>query len=512
MRRVALALAIVVGSSGWTAASVPMITVREITSPAAGPALAPAMTLGPDRAVWLSWVQRGGDAATATESEAHGHHAPSGVAAPSNSIRVARLNPDVATWTKPHDVVANPSVSANPADYPQVVVDGGGAAHALWTDGHGGAFWSTSRDGGQAWSSPQPWTKRSTEVEKFTWVRLADGRVLVAWLDARDHRNGGGRQSLYARMLDADEESELRVDGSVCDCCQTSLTALLDGGALLAYRGRTEEDVRDINVARFHHGSWTEPHRFSADEWRITGCPVNGPRIASDGSRAAAAWFTGADNEPRVLASYSPDAAARWLMPLRIDRGHPAGHVTVVLLRDGAFAVVWLENDGSLWLRRVTPEFALSDPVNLALAGSAQLRGFPQAVLLRDYAGERTHATLLVAYTANQPTGGVRTLLVDVPEGDLVTAERNCDCAPTLEQLQGFAIRGRVTAVDATRHSAQAVHGEVPGVFDPGTHVFGLAPADFATLQPGREFLGRVEWRDGGWRLFDLRYLATGAK
>ena len=36
-----------------------------------------------------------------------------------------------------------------------------------------------------------------------------------------------------------------------------------------------------------------------------------GPRLAADGPRMGAAWFTAADDEPRVLVSTSPDAGTR---------------------------------------------------------------------------------------------------------------------------------------------------------------------------------------------------------
>ncbi len=488
-----LGIAVAIVAVAHAADEPPVISVHEVATPAHAHSLGASMTTGPDGTVWLSWIE------PAANTSAH-------------AARIASFDLRSSSWSAAHTIVADASVTPSSDDFPQVAVDGAGILFAVWTDGHGGARFSTSRDRGITWKKPQPWSTGKADVEKFSLTRLAGGRILAAWLDNRASKPGAEVQQLFARVINGADESDELVDASVCDCCPTSLAAFIDGGALLAYRDRLAEEVRDIATARFKQGRWQSPQAVNHDDWRIAACPVNGPRIATDGSRVAAAWFTAADNEPRVLASYSPDAGARWVMPLRVDRGHAVGHVETALLRDGAVLVIWVEADGSVWLRRISPEYTMADPIKLAGAGVAATRGIPRAALLRDYAGGRTSATLLVAYTRAREAAGVRTLAVQIPEGDLFEAERNCNCAPTLEQLTGFPIRGTFTALDGKEHSAQVRHGEVPGVFDAGTHVFAIAPAEFATLQAGRAFLGRVEWRKGAWHLFDIRLLAEPAK
>jgi hypothetical protein len=400
-------------------------------------------------------------------------------------------------------------VAPSNADAPQLAVDGRGTLYSLWCDDDGGGWWSASANGGATWSQPQRWAKAGVDVEKFSVVRLADGRVLAAWLQAPAKSTAAASTALVSRIVGIADQPDQLIDPRVCDCCPIGLAPFLDGGTLIAYRGRSDEEVRDIHVARWRYGRWSEPRLLSNDDWRVAACPVNGPRVGTDGSRVAAAWFTGAGGEPRVLASYSPDAGTRWLMPLRVDRGHPLGHVETVFLRDGAFLVFWLEADGSLWLRRVSPEFVPTEPVPLAPAAAVSPRSFPRAVLLKDYSGGDSHARVVVGYSTRS---GIATLAIDVPEGDLVNDERNCTCAPTPEEMQGFAIRGTLLALDSQMHSAQVRHDEVPGVFDRGMHVFAVDPAEFPMLQPGRRFLGRVMWRDHAWRLFDVRLLAEPAK
>lgn len=464
------------------------MTATELATPAAERSVGPSFATGPDGTIWLSWVE-------------------GGRAGRPNALRLARFDPAARAWDAAHAVVADGTVTTNPVDFPQLAVDGRGRTFALWTDGHGGAFFSTSDHAGATWRTPQPWVRDGHEVEKFSLARLADGRVLVAWLDGRARRAGGHVQQLYARILGAPENTDQRIDASVCDCCQTSLTPFLDGGARVAYRGRTADDVRDILTARYRGNAWDEPRLLNADDWRVNACPVKGPRVSSDGSRIAVAWFTAANNEPRVNVSFSPDAGERWLMPLRVDHGHPAGHVDTVLLRDSTLLVTWLEGDGSVWLRRVSPDFAVNGELELAGPHAAATAGVPRMVLRRDYAGGQAGAQVLVAFARGG--GGIRSVQVDVPEGQFLESERNCDCLPTPEQLSGFALRG--TIVVAAAGHVQVRHAEVPGVFPAGVHDF-VTPTPVAALaDAGRPFLARIARADGKWILYDVRFLGAPA-
>lgn len=486
----------------------PQITATEITTPAGANALGASLTLAPDGTHWLSWVEAGAPLPAANAAVAHHHHGAAPAAdAPPNTLRFATYDAAAKKWSEARTIFRGHSVTTNAADFPLLAIDGRGHATALWTDGQGGALTSTSTDRGATWSPPATWTTESMVVEKFSLATLSDGRVLAAWLDGRGIKAGGKTQQLYARIL-GEKGPDLLVDPSVCECCQTTLTAFLDGTALVAYRGRTEQEVRDIRTSRFDGRAWSAPRPLNHDEWQILACPINGPRLASDGGRVAAAWFTGAANASRVLASYSPDAGTRFLLPLTIARGKPVGHVDIAILHDGAMLVTWVEGDGSFWLRRVTPDFTLSPPVVLAPAGTVSLKTNPRLSLLRDYAGGSEPAQLLVTFATDT---ALRTLLVSIPEGDLLVAEKNCDCAPTADQLQGFPMRGQIVEILPDTSAVRVRHSDLPGIFPSGTRDFKVTPETLAAVVPGRQFLGRIERRDGTWRLFDLRLIAAPA-
>lgn len=368
---------------------------------------------------------------------------------------------------------------------------------------------SSTIDGGKTWSAPAPLTRETDGVEFVALATLADGRVLASWLDGRGKKSGGPTQ-LYTRIV-GDVGPDLRVDASVCDCCPTTLTAFLDGSALLAYRGRSPTEVRDIHVTRFRDGVWAPSHAINKDNWQINGCPVNGPQLASDGGRVAAAWFTSADNDPRILASFSPDAGTRFLAPLRLDTGKPpSGRVDTLILRNSSLLVSWVALDGSLWLRRISPEYTLSESLQLAPTGGAAMKTVARMALVRDYQGGKGGAQVLVVYA--QESAGLRTQLVDIPESALLEAEQNCDCLPPATDLQGYPMRGVIEA-GASPGTLRVKHVDIPGVRLGGTYDYQTAADKLpAAAAPGRQFLGRVERRDGTWWILDVRLIASPGK
>ena len=83
-----------------------------------------------------------------------------------------------------------------------------------------------------------------------------------------------------------------------------------------------------------------------SDDWKIAGCPVNGPSISADANMVAIAWFTAAQ-EPLVSVAISTDSGESFSDPIEIIRSKTLGRVAVVLLDDGDLAVSWLVTAGS---------------------------------------------------------------------------------------------------------------------------------------------------------------------
>ncbi|MGH9939862.1 MAG: sialidase family protein, partial [Blastocatellia bacterium] len=283
----------------------------------------------------------------------------------------------------------------NWADFPSMIAlpDGSLAAHWLVKSGTGTYAYdvniSRSFDGGKSWSKPFVPHRDGTQTEHgfVSLFPAKDGSLAAVWLDGREMKAGAGDHGHGAMTLryvkierDGALTDEAVLDAKVCECCQTSV-AVTDDGPVVAYRDRSDQEIRDISVVRLKAGKWSEPRSAAQDGWRINGCPVNGPAVAASGRRVAVAWFTAAGDTPRVKLAFSSDAGATFGEPVIVDDGAPAGRVDVLLLADGSAIVCWLEKTsggGAVRARRVRPDGKRDQPITVAPSGVARSNGFPQ--------------------------------------------------------------------------------------------------------------------------------------
>lgn len=377
--------------------------VKYIGSPAGPDSMGSSLTTSPEGVTWLSWIESAGEK--------------------QNALKCARFDAANQRWSEARLVARGADWFVNWADFP-VMAAQGDRLTAVWFVGSSGgdhdhssyhAEFSVSPDAGKTWSKPAPITRDSQSVEFVALQPLADGRVLAAWLDGRN-RHGGGmkdRQALYARVVGGDGP-DLLVDPSVCDCCQLSMIATPDG-ALLSYRGRTADEVRDMRVAGYRSDRWEPPAALRNDGWKIAACPVNGPQLATNGPHTGAIWFTAANSQPRVYAARAAASASRFADASVIDLGRPLGRVDNAMLSDGTHLVVWLEGsdkekEGGIYLRSISADGTLSPPALIAPTTTARAGGFPRIALLRD--GRQSQ--LLLSFTRDGQPRQVATAIVTV--------------------------------------------------------------------------------------------------
>jgi hypothetical protein len=152
------------------------------------------------------------------------------------------------------------------------------------------------------------------------------------------------------------------VASHVCFCCKTAV-ATSGTRVYVAWRHIYPGSIRDIAVARSSDNGQTfgEPARLSEDDWKIAGCPDDGPAMAADGHGGIhLAWPTFVPGEtPRKGIFYASLTDAGTFTPrLRLDAGtaDPA-HPQLASDVHGTSAVVWderAENSRRIVLRRVT--------------------------------------------------------------------------------------------------------------------------------------------------------------
>ncbi len=280
------------------------------------------------------------------------------------ALRFARLVGDA--WDEPMTVVRRADLFVNWADFPSVIQLPGGllAAHWLQYSGPGTYSYdvlvSTSRDGGSTWSeSGRPHSDGTPVEHGFVSLFPASGTdaLTAVWLDGRAYADTTAAKpfmSLRQASLGSEGGWTDRhvLDDRTCDCCQTSAARTPDG-VIVAYRGRTEDEIRDIRVVRYGAGRWSDPVTVHDDGWEIPACPVNGPSISARGDTVAIAWFTAADEKPRVRLAFSHDGGRTFRDPVLIDGDRPLGRVSVSAIEGGAL-VTWLaaSESGAIVLAR----------------------------------------------------------------------------------------------------------------------------------------------------------------
>src|SRR5258706_2926730 len=276
---------------------------------------------------------------------------------------------------------------------------------------------AVSKDGGLSWSTPARPHHDDTETEHGMATLLpadADGAFGICWLDGRAgalSEYGEGGTSLYWADWRGDRFGpEVLLDARVCDCCKTS-AALGPTGPIVAYRDRSDSELRDVALMRRDAAAWSSPEPVHVDGWSLSACPTNGPSIATRGDRAAVAWFTGANGTPSVWAAISKDGGKTLGAPLRVDGGAPVGRVEATMLPDASTAIVWLERKGAsaeVRVRRVGPEGELTPPVVVGTTSPARPSGYPPIM-------SYVPTDLLVAWTETGSPGHVRATLVTLP-------------------------------------------------------------------------------------------------
>jgi hypothetical protein len=294
----------------------------------------------------------------------------------------------------------------NWADLPSVVPLGDGHLAAHWLQRTEGEWYSydtvfrQSFDDGATWSSALVPHADGTPTEHgFVSIFPINGGAGLVWLDGRKMLNEvtddptGSGMTLRAAVVDVDQsvQAEQVVDDLICDCCQTDV-AIAASGPVAVYRNRSVNEIRDIYVTQHISGQWQTGQPVASDDWKIAGCPINGPSITADGSTVAVAWFTAAQ-EPLVSVAISTDSGEIFSEPIEIVRGETLGRVAVTLLDDGELAVSWLASAeaeySAVKVRKVMNDATLG-PIRV-VASTATALSVPQMV--------RVKSELVLAWT-----------------------------------------------------------------------------------------------------------------
>ncbi len=372
------------------------LTIEAWPLPAMPGSAQPDLALAPDGRVLLSWI-----------NSASGRRP---------AFQFAEFYPD-GHWEGPRTVAVGRAMFANWADTPHIAATADRALWAHWLQKSSDAPYAydimlvRSLNHGMNWSAPRKVHDDDTQTEHgfvSMWPQ-GDGSIGVAWLDGRNTLDAGGQKdigghddshagthgddhsgdamTLRAAVFDANlrASAATQIDAMTCDCCQTDAASTGDG-AVLVYRGRDKNEIRDIYATRFDGKVWTTPARVHADDWTMPACPVNGPSVAARGKDVVVAWYTAAGDTPTVKLARSIDGGATFAKPAAVDTGAAVhGRVTVAIDTQQVW-LLWIREEAgtqSLWLARYAPDLSKQlQRTKLAdLQGKGRATGFPKLVL-----------------------------------------------------------------------------------------------------------------------------------
>jgi len=261
------------------------------------------------------------------------------------------------SWSKPVIVTTGEEYFINWADFPSIFYNGKNHLVVHWLEKNGDGTYdyvvkvSQSFDRGRSWSRPIiPHKDNKLGEHGFvSFFNASNNKVGLVWLDGRnmmgeEHGHGYGQMNLYSTTIDKNGilGEEILLDDRVCECCPTSAVNI-ENDILVAYRDRSLSEIRNINLVRWNNSSWQKPHSLHNDNWKIAGCPVNGPKLAVTGNNVAAVWYTSPNENPIIYISFSKDGGKKFNSPIRVDNGNPIGRVDCIWLDSDRVLVSWME-------------------------------------------------------------------------------------------------------------------------------------------------------------------------
>lgn len=330
-------------------------------------------------------------------------------------------------WSEPHEIASGHDWFVNWADFPQIAQN----KDLILT-----SFLQKSANGTYTYDVKLNLTTDQEMIVKDHFILHNDGTLsehgfvsmspwkdsfFVSWLDGRntigdqmDHNMHGGSGAMTLRgafvNLDGSITDSVELDARVCDCCNTAST-VTSNGILVAYRDRSEEEIRDISVVRYENGAWGKPQTIGSDQWKIAGCPVNGPAIDAINNNVAVAWFTGVDEEGKVQLLFSEDEGRTFGSPIRIDAGNATGRIDVVMLNEMEAGVLWMEPNGKeelIQFMKVSLQGKKSKVLTVARTSAERASGFPQL--------EKSRKSLYAAWTLNSDGNSIIKMAQIFPE------------------------------------------------------------------------------------------------
>jgi len=245
---------------------------------------------------------------------------------------------------------------------PKLAIGRDGSIHAAWAnDAHNKVFYSRSTDGGRNFTLP-----RNVAPEKGldgpSIAADANGNVYVVWMAGE--ARGGAAASLIHLTKSADNGATFSAaepiatnypNNAACACCNLKAFIGPGGRFFIGLRG-ANNNIRDVHLLRATpDGSRFEAFRVSEDNWRLEGCPMQGPWVetAPDGRVLTVAW----SSQGQVYYAISADGGMIFSprsMPLTRP-GSPRRDPLALRNARGEILFAWVEQSALRWEHQRPP-------------------------------------------------------------------------------------------------------------------------------------------------------------
>ena len=301
-------------------------------------------------------------------------------------------------WGAPKEIDRGKDWFVNWADFPAIAENHGNLiSHVLKKSSSETFSYDVKLNvlpkGNSTWTTDLQLHSDQTKTEHgfVTSLPYMQDSFFITWLDGRNtsgtgHGHQGGAMSIRAAEVSADGlvRNEHLLDERTCDCCQTT-AAITDNGPIVIYRDRSEDEVRDMSIVRRVHGEWTKPKPVYNDNWKINGCPVNGPKAAAIGNNLVVGWYTAANEESKVKVAFSSDGGENFDIPIRIGDSTVMGRVDIAMIDSDNVIVSWMETiekEAQIKAVKVHRSGKVFAPVIINRLDASRKTGFPQMELL----------------------------------------------------------------------------------------------------------------------------------
>ncbi|MGY8753120.1 MAG: hypothetical protein ACKVIO_04410 [Phycisphaerales bacterium] len=319
------------------------------------------------------------------------------------ALKCAKFDGAIRQWGDANLIVQGNNFFANWADFPELGVAKDGTLFVTWPQQSGPGTYAydiavaRSDDDGKTWSLMGVLNDDRVLGEHgfVSLVPEGENGVRAFWLDGRamtgdGHMGeGGGDMQLRTAIINDKVQTSELLDNRVCECCGTD-AVVAEGEAVVIYRDRSEDEMRDISVTAIGR----TPKNCFADNWKIEGCPVNGPSIDVEGDTFVAAWYTAPKNIPAVYVAFAET-------PIKISESI-LGRVDIVVIGKDTAAATWLIPNGetaSVMLATVHSDGTINEKEVVAQVSASRASGFPRVAKVR--------GGILVAWTSLDRKNGI---------------------------------------------------------------------------------------------------------